>query len=73
MMETKEQREKRRMAMGLNNPKHDRWSRRKRYYNPMAKVESIVKGLKWWQRIYIAIILVLKRLWRKLFKNGNIK
>jgi len=31
----------------------------------MAKVDSIVRHLNWYQRIYIFIRLMLKRLWRR--------
>jgi len=33
----------------------------------MPKLKSIIGNLKWWQRIYVALVLGLKRLWRKLF------
>ncbi len=37
----------------------------------MPRLEPIVANLKWWQRIYVALILGFKRLWRKLF--GKLK
>lgn len=68
--ETREQRDARRQAMGLANPKKDWWARRKRYYQPMAeKLESIVQQLKWWQRIYIALVLGFRKLWRRIKKK----
>jgi len=35
---------------------------------PKIKMSEIVQKLKWWQRIYIILILGFKRLWRKLFQ-----
>lgn len=82
--ETREQREERRTAIGLNNPKHDWWAKRKsrgrwiggRFLSAellqrarrerIAMMETVTK-LKWWQRIYIVLIIIFKRAWRKLF------
>jgi len=33
----------------------------------MPQLKPIVAGLKWWQRIYVALIISLRRLWRKIF------
>jgi len=34
----------------------------------IPKIKTIVQKLKWYQRIYIILILGIKRLWRKLFQ-----
>lgn len=79
--ETKEKREERREAMGLNNPKKDWWARRKsqdrwvggRLFSAellqKARRERIammetVERLKWWQRIYVVSMIILKRIRR---------
>jgi len=35
----------------------------------IQRLKPIVSSLKWWQRIYIVIVISFKRLWRKLFKS----
>jgi hypothetical protein len=72
MNETRMQNGLRRMKMGLHNPKHDFWARRGRRMqdilsNPATQLRNIVAKLKWWQRIYVAIVLLFKRIWRNLF------
>ena len=42
----------------------DNYYRQKISITPAIK--SVVQQLKWWQRIYIVSVLILKRLWRKL-------
>ncbi len=53
--------------MGLHNPKKDWWAKRGRKIPMMPRMEEIVARLKWWQRIYVAINLLFRRIWRNLF------
>ena len=39
----------------------------KKKISMMPRIKTIVSRLKWYQRIYIALVLGFKRLWRKLF------
>ena len=40
----------------------------KKKISMMPRIKTIVSRLKWYQRIYIALVLGFKRLWRKLFQ-----
>ena len=40
----------------------------KKKISMMPRIKTIVSRLKWYQRIYIALALGFKRLWRKLFQ-----
>lgn len=64
--ETIKQRNQRRMKLGFNNPKKDFWARRGKRIPMMPRLEPIVQKLKWWQRIYVFLIIGFKRLWRRL-------